>query len=135
MRRRSNMIGSGFTRVAPPVALVVESLYPSAADMGITEEGIITTVHSRLRGARIYKADAVPYLYVNVVALKRALSYELELKKCVTDLETGINSMATTWSNGGAGTHGQDPGHLQSISQLMDRFIDEYVAVNGSVCE
>ena len=36
----------------------------------------------------------------------------------------------------GAGTHGKDLGYiLSSVSQIADRFIDEYLRVNADACE
>ena len=46
--------------------LIVESLHADAAEIGLTEESIQAAVESRLRSARLYDADAGPFLYVNV---------------------------------------------------------------------
>ena len=44
--------------------LVVEGLNQDAAEIGLTREAIETAVRSRLRAARLYNADAGPFLYV-----------------------------------------------------------------------
>ena len=120
-----------------PVHLLVESLSKDATDIGLTKEDIITTVRSRLRGARIYTSEQkFPQLYVNVGVAGRAFSFSVELAKFVSDLETDLIYPATTWQTGGGGTHGNDPGYiLQGIGQYIDRFIDEYLAINESACE
>ena len=121
-----------------PVYLLVEDLPPVATNMGLTENAILTTTRSRLRGARIYSSNEfnMPYLYVNINVFGYAFNITIELKKFVSDLATDIVYPATTWASGSTGTHGQDPGFiLQSLGQHIDRFIDEYLAVNESDCE
>lgn len=117
-----------------PVGLLVEGLGPPATDIGLTRNAILTTVRSRLRGARIYSSEQyhVPYLYVNINVLGRAFSIKINLNKYVSDLETELIYPATTWTIGGTGTHGQDPGY---ILQGLGQYMDQYLAVNESACE
>lgn len=123
-----------------PLELVVESLHPSAADIRLTEGDIITTVRSRLRGARIYTAKNTRlgdlYLYVNIAVVGLAFSISVQLKQTVLNPVLDTYGTATTWSTGSIGTHGTDAGYiLQSLGQHADRFVDEYLAVNESACE
>ena len=122
-----------------PVGLLVESLHQEAADIGLTKSDVITTVRSRLRGARIYSSDPKhrPYLYVNVNAsTPPSYSVRVSLYKLVMDMETKLVFSAETWHLGATGTHGYDPGYIrQSIGEIMDTFIDQYLAVNESACE
>ena len=120
------------------VGLVVQDLNADASEIGLFKDDILTTVRSRLRGARIYSSAPkhMPYLYVNVAVVGRAFSVGIYLKKYVADLETDLIFPAETWNIGGTGSHGQDPGYiLQGIGQYVDKFIDEYLAVNESACE
>ena len=122
-----------------PVSLLVEGLPIKATEIGLFKDDILTTVRSRLRGARIYSSNPehTPYLYVNVNVVGHAFSIKIALEKYVTDLETELIFPAQTWQSGITGTYGgQGSGYiLQSIGQTMDLFIDEYLAVNESACE
>ena len=121
-----------------PIYLVVEGLHNDAAEIGISEDQIGTTVRSRLRAARIYNADRIsPYLYVRVTVVGQAFSVQLSLWKFLTEvLAPGIQGMAQTWVTGSIGTHGQDAGYiLQSVSNHTDKFIDEYLRVNVEDCK
>ena len=120
--------------------LVVESLKDNAAKIGLTKERIETMVRSRLRAARIYDDSATgTYIYVNVNVGSTYFATSVEFNKRVLDIATdhskGGTGFAATWIFGGAGTHGQDAGFiLQSLSEHVDRFIDEYLWVNEEAC-
>ena len=131
-----------------PVRLVVENLSPDASDIGLTKSDIITTIRSRLRGARIYSADpnGYPYLYVHVSNLRisnveginmgGAYNIEVSLNKIVADLETELIYPTQTWQRGMIGYHGRYNNNIrQVIGEYIDLFIDEYLAVNESACE
>ena len=49
-----------------PMRLVVEELDEDAANIGLTEGPIRAAAESRLRSARLYRAGADPYLYIQV---------------------------------------------------------------------
>ena len=106
-----------------PMALVVESLHDDAAE-------------SRLRGARLYTSDrSRAYLYVNVTVAGKAFSASLKYAKKMRDLATGNAGVASAWSRGITGTHGQEPDYIASgLSELLDRFLTEYLRVNESAC-
>jgi len=119
------------------VDLIVEDIDEN--DAGLTREQVITTVRSRLRGARIYygaDANVVPnYLYVNVNVAGRGYSYNIELMKILLDERTGYRFPATTWRTGSTGQSGNAGFILQNLGNAMDRFIDEYLRVNEEACE
>lgn len=123
------------------VKLLVESMNKDAKPIGLTREAVITTVRSRLRGARIYDADAVPYLYVNVNVAGKAFNISVRFnqrffKPGVDGEPTSLDGYATGWDTAVAGTHGSDSGYiLQSVGEKTDRFIDEYLRVNEEMCE
>ena len=73
-------------------------------------------------------------MYVNVV--RRAFSYDFVLNKWVMDLETDIVAPAPIWRSGGLGIYPQTKRNiLQILSQAVDEFISQYLAVNESACE
>ena len=119
-----------------PMALVVESLHDDAADIGLTDERLQFAAESRLRGARLYTSDrSRAYLYVNVTVAGKAFSASLKYAKKMRDLATGNAGVASAWSRGITGTHGQEPDYIASgLSELLDRFLTEYLRVNKSAC-
>ena len=60
----------------------------------------------------------------------------LEFKKRVSDSLSGESFFAGTWdSSVTIGTHGRDANYiLQSLSELLDRFVLEYLRVNEAAC-
>ena len=123
-----------------PLDMVVEDLNSDAVDMGLEKTALERTIRSRLRAARVYaseeSASVTPFLYLNVNFVGRAFSIDLEFRKRVQEDVSNTRFHATTWSVGSAGTHGGDPGFiLQGVSEHMDQFIDEYLAVNERACE
>ena len=127
-----------------PVELLVEGLSNNAAEIGLREEDIETAVRSRLRGARIYDENAVPYLYdINVVG--PAFSVDVEFKRRVEVLlpfwekPEGMGSLvgyAAVWDSGSTGTYGATGSGfiLSSLTRHTDKFIDEYLRVNANAC-
>ena len=117
------------------INLVVENLNDNAAKIDLTRDRIKTLARSRLRAARVYTEELGTYLYVNVTVTKSSFSIAIDFKKSVKDLASSVSSSATTWNSGGVGTHGQDAGYiLQSLSEYVDKFIDEYLRVNAEAC-
>ena len=114
--------------------LVVEGLPADAAEIDLTEAAIQAAVESRLRSARLYDADASPYLYVNVNVVGRAFNLTLAYKKLLYDQVTDETNFATTWDIRGAGT-GDAAFILSSLAGLMDSFLVEYLRVNESACD
>ena len=119
-----------------PMHLVVEGLRKDAADIGLTEEAITVAVRSRLRAARLYRADAgVPFLSVTVNVVGSAFAVLVDYHKWLKDGASSISRGATTWQRGSTGTHGRNASYiLSSVSRKIDKFIDEYLRVNADAC-
>ena len=123
-----------------PMNLVVEDYEDDAdwTDIGLTVDRIQTMAESRLRAARLYDADATgfPILYVNVNVEARGFSLDVNYRKWLYDPVSDESFDATTWTIGGAGTHGGDAGFiLQGLSEYLDSFILEYLRVNEDACD
>ena len=118
------------------MGLAVEDLPKSATEIGLTKEAVTVAVRSRLRAARLYRADdGVPFLPVTLNVVGSAFSISVEYLKWVKDRASGISSGATTWARGSTGTHGRDASYiLSAVSQHVDAFIDEYLRVNEAAC-
>ena len=65
--------------------LVVETLPPAAAEIGLTVESIQAAVESRLRSARLYDPEANTHLYMNVNTSGNAFNVNLEYLKLFYD--------------------------------------------------
>ena len=127
-----------------PIDLVIENLSDGAAEIGLELEDIEIAARSRMRSARLYTEEApTPQsledyhrLYINVAVVGNAFNISIEYDKYVHHLPSDGANLATTWDTGGTGTHGQDANYIIStLSQYMDRFIDEYLRVNDSACD
>ena len=142
-----------------PVDVLVVSLSDDAGKIGLRREDIETTVRSRLRGARIHdgvpphgepgwvgwmvrhRSYGEPFLYVDISVVSLAFDIEVGFRRSVKVLLTMPEGMdplvgpATTWRTGSTGTHGRNASYiLSSVSQHVDKFIDEYLRVNADAC-
>ncbi len=129
-----------FTSCAPVVPSVIP---PTDAwrhhweNIGLREDAVRRAVTSRLRSARIYSEEfRGSLLSIEVGISNRAFHLDVKFHKLLRDAYTDIDGFAVTWSNGltsilGASAASQILGHL---SQLMDRFIDDYLRVNAEAC-
>ena len=119
-----------------PMNLVVGSLSPDAAEIGLTGGSIQAAVESRLRSARLHDSESSVFtLYVRVTVVGRAFSSNLLFFKPVTDPWSDTTGLATTWETGSTGTHGGDADYILSgLSQQMDRFLLEFLRVNEEAC-
>ncbi len=125
------------------IRLVVEDLKTEAAEFNLRQEGIETTVRSRLRGARIYTENWfyddgswIPSMYIQVNTVGFAFHIDARLQKLVSEPVSGQLGSAATWQRGSTGTHGNDASYVISVvSQLTDIFIDEYLRVNAAACK
>ena len=124
-----------------PMNLLVEGLPDDAVEIDLFRSRIETLAESRLRAARLYDADASPYLYVKVGVLvsersSGAFTVDVAYKKTVYDSESDWWGYAQTWNAGSYGTHGGDAGYImQSVSERLDQFILEYLRVNEGACD
>ena len=119
-----------------PMSFVVEQLSDGAGKIELTQESLETLVESRLRAARLFLEESPGvFLYLNVTVYGPAFSYVLEYQRRLTDLKNNSAGMATTWSAGATGTHGDNAGYIrQGISEKLDRFILEYLRANEESC-
>ena len=121
-----------------PFRLIVEQLGDNATEIGLKKDTIETTVRSRLRAARIYTDNGFlyPYLYVNVNVIGAAFSVSFEYIKYLNDpISNEMFFGAVTWDLSTTGTHGMDSTYiLGTISELIDKLIDEYLRVNADAC-
>ena len=126
-----------------PVGVTVEKLSDDGKKIGLTVGDLQAAIESRLRAARIYNANkpAVPYLRIVVVVQGPSFAATVSFRKLLVDqTHTQLPGPATTWVGGYVGTHGSrghEAGHfiLSSLSQVMDRFIAEYLEINDSACQ
>lgn len=115
--------------------LVVENLNNDADDIGLTKDAIETSVRARLRAARLYDDEAFSNLYIVITVSGLSFSISVEYKKIVRDLASQEETYATTWNRRRVGTHGRDSNYvIQTLSQDIDIFIDEFLRVNEAAC-
>lgn len=130
----------------------IEQLHPDAKELGITRESLKTEVELKLRlaGIRIDNSreellklatTATPYLYVNLniknstVGGVNIYTYNISIS-LIDKVYIARNSMyilATTWSRGVLGISTKDNGlrHIrEGLKKLLDRFLNDYLAVN-----
>ena len=106
----------------------------------LSREAIATAARSRLRAARLYRGSSrpYPYLYVKINTQSgpggTAVDVSLQFTKQVLDRISGHHGAASTWETGAVGW-GETDDILSRVSQLTDKFIDEYLRVNDSACQ
>ena len=119
------------------IRLLVEDLSEDAKKINLTEEAIRNSVESRLRSARIYDENGLEYLYVQISVVGNGVSIETNFNKYV--MSFGEFGMATTWDRGKTGTHGSSTTSkgfiLSALSELIDKFIVEYLRANEKDCK
>jgi len=119
-----------------PMSLIVEGLPSDAVEAGLQSQDIEVAVRSRLRSARIYDEEGISFLYVNVNVVGRAYNISVQYHKLLWDSSTALSFTTNTWATGRTGTHRQDSGFvLSGVSWHVDKFIDEYLRVNGPDCQ
>lgn len=111
--------------------------------MHVLSDGLLSTktvrlaVESRLRAARLYtdSSDAAAgSLMVEVSTLDNSFSVAVSYVKFVTD-RLGLNGPAIAWITNGFGTHAGRASYVKSsLSDHMDKFLNEYLRVNGDAC-
>ena len=104
--------------------------------IGLTKEGVQFAVESRLRGARLFKSDlGLPALEVSVNVRAASFAIALRYNKYLFDYAAGIDGLAQTWGAGTFGAHGASAEYIvSSLSELLDKFLTEYLRVNESAC-
>ena len=123
-----------------PLAVTVTDASKTENKLGLTKADIQAAVESRLRGARLYTPKfATPYLRIGIMIVGNAFSVHLHLvKRLVDDTYSQMHGLATTWMDGFTGTHGGGSAGgsfiLSSLSQVLDRFIADYLRINEAAC-
>lgn len=118
-----------------PMRVVVEDISSDAKGIGLTKYSLTASIESRLRAARLFDADAAPWLYVRVSVVGRACGIDLEFNKRLFDLASGEYRYAPTWSISSTCTHGRNAGYVRSIvADYMDQFLLDYLRVNEEAC-
>ena len=119
-----------------PVRLSVEGPPENAAGTGLRRDAIQAVAESRLRGAGLYTypGSGGAYLYINVNLVDRSFSISLEYRRWVLDPVNDTSGSAVTWHSGSVGTSSDARHILSGLSQLLDKFIADYVRVNQSHC-
>ena len=119
-----------------PIGLYVQNLNKKAPKNDLTKEAITVAVRSRLRAARLYDADAAPYLYVSVKVFNTVFNINLAFYKPMKDYASGESFLAEGWGINGIGEYGSDTNYiLSNLSQFTDNFLDEYFRVNDDACK
>ena len=105
-------------------------------DEAPTEAEIRVIAEGRLRAARLYeKVSLNSFFEVVVRTTSTAFLVVASYNKRGTDDASGVNSLATTWDDAAFGSHGGNSEYiLNAVSNLMDRFILEYMRVNEQDC-
>ena len=108
----------------------------TANNIGLTRDRVQFAVESRLRGARLFgSAPGLPILEVSVGVMGSAFNLNMFYNKMIFDSVSGRNDFAVTWRRWMLGTHGWDADDIvSSLSQLLDRFLTEYLRVNEAAC-
>ena len=118
-----------------PIDLLVQVQRKGTKDLAPKKEAIETAARSRLRIARLYDPDSTPFVLVSVLVIGDGFNRDLDFYKPVTDQVSGILSIASTWTTGGAGLHYGDGNRiLAGIARNVDEFVDDYRRVNDSAC-
>jgi hypothetical protein len=128
------------------VYVLIEDLGPNKQEVGgLTTSQLQSDVELKLRkvGIRVLTKEewsatkGSPYLYVRISPVVQpdfyAYSIEVELKQVVVLLRAPIYVSGATWSTGSAGSVGKTnfvKGLRDSVGDLIDQFINDYLAVN-----
>ena len=126
-----------FNNCEPMGLFVVFSIVEGATDLKLTEERVQFAVESRLRSARLFKAEAgLPILQVAVDVVGQAFVIDFGYNKELFDPASGSFGYAPVWSNSTGGTYGQNGADfiVSNLLELLDKFLTEYLRANESAC-
>ena len=110
------------------------SVNSEAKKIGVTEESIRIIAESRLRSARLYTTDGASRLGVYVEGTGACFTTGVVFKKLVLDFETDKPNLAPMWQSGATIQSKNKNIVLNVLSQLVDRFLVEYLRVNETAC-
>ena len=107
-----------------------------ASELGLTKDVIARAARSRLRSAGLYAKGSESELFAGVQVLGVSFQVNVYYSKKLMDPVSMQVARAITWQDGSFGTHQLDPQYiLVATSTLLDGFVDEYLRVNGVVCQ
>ena len=102
-----------FFTACAPVYLAVSYSEQGATMLRLTDNIIATTVHSRLRGARIYTDSAnLPAISVRATVVGTAFHVNFQLVRFLYNPLTDTSHGASTWTDYFVGVHGYDAGYI-----------------------
>ena len=118
-----------------PMNLSVRDLDSEAKTIGLTKNLIQNNVESRLRTARLYDPNSVPYLLVDIAVFHDFFHILIGYNKWVYDQSSHLNYYSLTWRAGFIGSHSGTSGYiLENVSQILDQFLVDYLRVNEEAC-
>ena len=126
------------------ISVSIEDLAPEAKEAGLSTDQIRTDVELKLRMAGIKvitpkEASLSPYLYININIRKTTsgdfiVGMDISLYQIVfLGMKPNISCFAATWSSGEVGKGGETNvmnGVRESVKDMIDTFINDYLAVN-----
>lgn len=112
-------------------------LYVQGTHMVLLERQIRSDIEDRLHTAGIYDRYAAPSTFaIGISVAGYSYSITIYYMKTVNDVASGISDSAVMWRSGWHGTHANNPELiLNKISDLVDKFIAEYLRINKDACE
>ncbi len=119
-----------------PVRMFISVRSKAGTDIELTEDAVALAVRSRLRAAHLYrKGTGAPILAVRVNVAIQGFGVSIEFNKMVHDAVSNEMGFGVVWKSSSSGSHAGSGSYILSqVSQLMDRFIDEYLRVNEAAC-
>ena len=118
-----------------PMQLAVD-LTTNATDIELTRERVRSMAERRLRATRLYDDQLGPtILHISINVAGVAFSTMVSYQKLVYEPASTEFGVAVVWWVSKAGIHVGDGGYiLQGLSESLDRFVLEYLRVNGDAC-
>jgi len=125
--------------------LIAEQLRDDIKQAGLTQSILKTDVELKLRKAGIqvltrveaYLTQGIPYLSVNVIGLKlespRGFIYSVRVEfrqDVILSRNRSIEASSTTWQKNTTGIHPNVRYIREVVSDLVDEFMNDYLAVN-----
>ena len=121
------------------VNVVVENLAPDAEEAGLDRRALLRAVEQQLeaRGVPLGSSRNAGDLYVNIETFRGstglyAYCVEVSLQQLVTIEGNQLRTLADVWELGSLGTVGTGnlPQVASIVSEIVDVFIDDYLAMN-----
>ena len=104
----------------------------------LTEDAVQSALEARIRSARIYEPGEEggrQFIFALVTVYQDAYIVELQLHRRIDDAGYAVGGIVRVWDDQVVGTHGHDVQRvLGALSQMIDRFVVEYLRANESAC-